>query len=84
LFKTYTLYLLSIDLILVTGTFSIITPMWDMQLVFPRLILLAILLYLPAEWDMLSLDYLLSIAQSLLFVSHILCLRFSKSFRLFL
>ncbi len=59
LFKTYALYLLGIDLILVTGAFSIITPMWDMQLLFPRLILLAILLYVPSVSDLLSLDHLL-------------------------
>ncbi len=59
LFKTLSLYMLGIDLILVVGAFSIITPMWDMQLLFPRLILLAILLYLPTEWDVLSLDFLL-------------------------
>lgn len=59
LFKTYALYLLGIDIILVAGAFSIITPMWDMQLLFPRLILLAILLYLPSQWDLLSLDHAL-------------------------
>ncbi len=57
LFKSYALGLLGIDLILVTGAFSLIKPMWDMQLLFPRLILLAILLYLPAQWDVLSLDH---------------------------
>jgi uncharacterized membrane protein YphA (DoxX/SURF4 family) len=58
-FKTWALYLLGIDLILVCGAFSILKPMWDMQLLFPRLILLAALLYLPQQWDQLSLDYLL-------------------------
>jgi putative oxidoreductase len=60
LFKTYALYILGIDLILVTGAFSIITPMWDMQLLFPRLILLAVILYIPSAWDVLSLDHFLS------------------------
>lgn len=59
LFKTYSLYILGIDLILVTGAFSLIKPMWDMQLLFPRLILLGILLYLPMEWDIISADYLI-------------------------
>jgi uncharacterized membrane protein YphA (DoxX/SURF4 family) len=59
LFKTYALYILGIDLILVTGAFSLIKPMWDMQLLFPRLILLGILLYLPIEWDIISADYIL-------------------------
>lgn len=57
LFKSYALGILGIDLILVTGAFSLIKPMWDMQLLFPRLILLAILLYLPSQWDVLSLDH---------------------------
>jgi len=60
LFKTYALYILGIDLILVAGAFSLIKPMWDMQLLFPRLILLGILLYLPSEWDALSIDFLIS------------------------
>ncbi len=58
LFKTQALYLLGIDLIIVTGAFSLIKPMWDMQLLFPRLILLSILLYLPDSWDILSIDYI--------------------------
>jgi uncharacterized membrane protein YphA (DoxX/SURF4 family) len=59
LFKYYAMYLLGIDLILVTIAFSLIQPVWDMKYVWPRLILLAILLYLPAQWDALSLDALL-------------------------
>lgn len=59
LFKQYALYILGIDLILVAGAFSLIKPMWDMQFLFPRLILLAILLYLPSEWDVISLDYII-------------------------
>lgn len=59
LFKTWSLYLLGLDLILVCGAFSMLKPMWDMSYLFPRLILLAILLYLPAEWDVLTLDYFL-------------------------
>lgn len=61
LFKTFALYMLGIDLILVIGAFSMLNPTWDMKLVFPRLLLLAILLYLPAEWDLLSLDHLFGI-----------------------
>ncbi|CAN5397214.1 hypothetical protein BH10BAC1_BH10BAC1_19190 [soil metagenome] len=61
LFKTSALYLLGIDLIIVSGAFSMIKPMWDMQLLFPRLILLSALLYLPASWDILSLDHILMV-----------------------
>lgn len=59
LFKSYALWILGVDLILVTGAFSLIKPMWDMQLLFPRLILLAILLYLPVEWDVISADHII-------------------------
>jgi uncharacterized membrane protein YphA (DoxX/SURF4 family) len=59
MFKTLALYLLGIDLILVAGAFSIMKPVWDMQFVFPRLILLTALLYLPSEWDTFSLDFLM-------------------------
>jgi putative oxidoreductase len=59
LFKYYTMYLLGVDLILVTIAFSLIQPVWDMKFVWPRLILLAVLLYLPPQWDTLSLDQLL-------------------------
>lgn len=57
-FKNFALLFLGIDIVIVTIAFSMIKPMWDMQLFFPRLILIAILLYLPQEWDVLSLDYL--------------------------
>ncbi|NUM50896.1 MAG: DoxX family protein [Flavobacteriales bacterium] len=60
LFTKYALYLLGLDLILVVGAFSLIKPMWDMQLLFPRLMLLSILLYLPEEWNMISADYILN------------------------
>jgi len=59
LFKTWALYLLGLDLILVCGAFSMLKPMWDMSYLYPRLILLAILLYLPAQWDVLSVDHFL-------------------------
>lgn len=53
-------YLLMLDMILVAGAFSLIKPMWDMQHHFPRLILLIIILYLPSENDVFTLDYLIS------------------------
>jgi len=59
LFKTYTLYLLGLDIMFVTMAFSMIYPLWDMKFILPRLILLAILLYLPPAWDKFSLDRLL-------------------------
>lgn len=56
--KYYVLYLLGIDLLMVGIAFSIIQPMWDMQHVFPRLILLIVLLLVPAQWDVYGLDQL--------------------------
>lgn len=61
LFTQYALYLLGINLILVVGAFSLIKPMWDIQLVSPRLMLLAFLLYLPQEWNQISIDYILNL-----------------------
>ncbi|MGB3947079.1 MAG: DoxX family protein [Bacteroidia bacterium] len=61
LFTQYALYLLGINLILVVGAFSLIKPMWDMQLVSPRLMLLAFLLYFPQEWNQISADYFLGL-----------------------
>lgn len=61
LFKTWAYYLLGLDLILVCGAFSMMKPMWDMGMLFPRLLLLAILLYLPLQWDIIALDKLISL-----------------------
>lgn len=55
--KYYVLYLLGLDLIVASIAFGIIKPMWDMQFVFPRLILLIFLLIAPSQWDVLSVDY---------------------------
>lgn len=60
LFKYYALYLLGLDLILACIVFGIVTPVWDMRHVFPRLAILIFLLIVPSEWDVLSLDYLWS------------------------
>lgn len=57
--KYYILYLLGLDLILASVAFGIIKPMWDLQFVFPRLVLLIFLLIVPADWDLLSFDQLL-------------------------
>lgn len=61
LFKYWALYFLGIDLILASLAFGIVTPMWDMRHVFPRLLLLLFLLIVPYSWDIISLDnFLLS------------------------
>lgn len=58
--KYYVLCFLGADLLLASIAFGILVPMWDMQFVFPRLVLLIFLLIAPAEWDIYSLDYLLN------------------------
>jgi putative oxidoreductase len=58
LFTHMALYLLGLDLIFVAITFGIMRPLWDMQFVFPRLVLLVYLLVIPSEWNTFSLDYL--------------------------
>lgn len=61
LFKNYALTFLGLDMIMVAIAFSYLKPMWDMRFVFPRLILIAILLILPTRWAYFSLDNLLRI-----------------------
>ncbi len=57
--KYYALGLLGIDLLLVTCAFSILQPMWDMQYVFPRLVILTALLLTPDNWELFSVDQLI-------------------------
>ncbi len=57
---SYALYALGLDLVLVSLAFSYMTPMWDLKHVFPRLVLLVILLLFPPEYCRYSLDHLLS------------------------
>jgi putative oxidoreductase len=59
--KYIVLYLLGIDLLMVSLAFSIIKPMWDLQQIFTRLVLIAALLVLPSHWDVISLDYITSL-----------------------
>jgi uncharacterized membrane protein YphA (DoxX/SURF4 family) len=54
------MYVLGIDLLMVSASFSLIRPMWDMQYVMPRLFLLIALLLFPQEWGKWTLDYLLN------------------------
>lgn len=61
LYKYIALYALSLDLLIVAFSFSLIKPMWDMQHVFPRFILLITLLVIPPGWDQWALDYLLNL-----------------------
>jgi putative oxidoreductase len=57
-FQYYVLSLLGLDLIIASIAFGISTPMWDTRHVFPRLLLLLLLLIIPASWNVISLDNL--------------------------
>ncbi len=59
LFTKYSLYLLGVDLILVVAAFSLINPVWDMKIVFPRIIIWSVLMVIPEVSNKLSLDYFL-------------------------
>lgn len=52
------LYFLGLDLILVSAALGMLKPMWDMEHVFPRMILLGALLLLPDGVDPFCLDKL--------------------------
>lgn len=51
LFKKYALYLLAVDLLIVSFGHGLLQPIWDLQHVIPRALLLSALLLLPQEWD---------------------------------
>ncbi len=57
LFKYLALYALGIDLLIVAIGLSLVNPVWDMQHVFPRLLLILFLLVFPKALDTLSLDH---------------------------
>ena len=59
LFEYIALYLLGINLIITAIAFGMNTPMWDTRFVFPRLILLLLLLIVPPNWNIYSIDNLL-------------------------
>lgn len=59
LFESQILILLGADLIIASIGFGIITPMWDMRFVFPRLALLIFLTVVPPSWNLYSLDHII-------------------------
>lgn len=59
LFKPIVLTLLGIDLVIVAIAFSTIQAMWDMKNVFPRLMLVGILMVTPNNWEVFSLRNLI-------------------------
>jgi uncharacterized membrane protein YphA (DoxX/SURF4 family) len=56
LFRKYALYLLAIDLLVVSFGHGLLEPIWDLQHVIPRAILLITLLLIPQQWDQWHLD----------------------------
>ncbi|CAN5401259.1 hypothetical protein BH09BAC6_BH09BAC6_28150 [soil metagenome] len=61
LFRKYALCLLAIDLLIVSFGHGLMEPIWDMQHVIPRAILLIALLLLPRQWDTWHADALFDI-----------------------
>ena len=59
LFEYASLYLLGVNLMVAAAGFGINKPLWDTRNVFPRLILLLVLLFTPLEWHIWSLDHLI-------------------------
>jgi len=60
LFKSAVLILLGFDVIFVALAFSVLEPVWDMRHVFPRLMMISLLLVMPDDWCRFSLDYFLN------------------------
>lgn len=54
--QSYALYALGLDLIMVAVAMSIINPLWKMDFVFPRLVLLLFLLFMSHASDLFALD----------------------------
>ena len=60
LFRKYALYLLGIDLLIVSFGHGLLEPIWDLQHVIPRAILLITILLAPGDWDKWNADNLIS------------------------
>ncbi|SHN21758.1 DoxX family protein [Mucilaginibacter sp. OK098] len=60
LFRQYACYLLAIDLLIVSFGHGLMEPIWDLQHVMPRAILLIVILLVPSQWDKWHADSLLS------------------------
>lgn len=58
LFEYPALYLLGLNMVIASIAFGINTPVWDTKHVFPRLLLVILLLAVPHEWNFFSLDNL--------------------------
>jgi len=56
LFRQWALYLLALDLLIVSYGHGLLEPIWDLQHVIPRAILLIAVLIMPQQWDRWNLD----------------------------
>ena len=59
LFRKYVLYLLALDLLVVSFGHGLLEPIWDLSHVIPRAMLLLALFFLPRAWDRWNLDRLI-------------------------
>jgi len=59
IFQSESLIFLGFDLILVGLAFSFVEPMWDMKHVFPRFMLVVMLLAMPSDWSFLNIKTLI-------------------------
>src|ERR1700743_922149 len=59
LFRKWSLYLLATDLIIVSFGHGLLEPIWDLQHVIPRAVLLLTILIIPSQWDLWNADALL-------------------------
>jgi uncharacterized membrane protein YphA (DoxX/SURF4 family) len=56
LFRKYAMFLLALDLLIVSFGHGLMEPIWDLSHVIPRTILLAVLFFLPPSWDTWNVD----------------------------
>lgn len=61
LLKYLSLTLLGVNMLVVSMGMSLVNPVWDMKLVFPRFLLLLFVLLFPDEYDLLSLSHFLKL-----------------------
>lgn len=59
LFQYPVLFMLGLNIIIAAIGFGINTPVWDTRHVFPRLVLLLLLLIVPQSWNTFSIDHLI-------------------------
>jgi uncharacterized membrane protein YphA (DoxX/SURF4 family) len=59
LFRQYACYIMAVDLLIVSFGHGILEPVWDLQHVITRAILLITILLVPAQWDKWNVDGLL-------------------------